>query len=235
MVLFEARGRRGGSGNPHVVPAGFEAVAEVLRDGQPGEEALRAAGRGTAELGVPLEVALEDLAATFRVVLGTQEPRFAAVREFAQGYSDAQIGYLHSLSCEDPLTALTSLSHLRTRIGDAFRAATRDGTDVDLTLVLVEVLDEPTAMSRLDAAMLLVPISEMMRSVFSGDETLARLSGTRAAGLVRRDDRLAAGTTSLRELLDDWTARGGPRTRVWIEGLPTTISTAVALLDDLSR
>ena len=236
MVLFDVRLRRNSDrAEAHGVPTGYEAVAEMLRDGRAENEALRYAGRHAADSGAGLEEALDDLATTVRTVSGSVEPNFGMVRELAHGWSDAQLNYFHSLSCEDPLTGLTSLSHIRTRLGDAYREAGRQGADVGVTLVVVDLVDEEVPMSRLDRAMRLVHVSEMLRSVFSGDETLGRLTGTRAVAVARRDDQLATSVNSLRQLLTAWSGRGGPRSRVWIEGLPPSVSGAVSLLDELAR
>ena len=38
-------------------------------------------------------------------------------------WSDATLEYLHDLSCEDPLTGLASLAHVRTRLDEIYREA----------------------------------------------------------------------------------------------------------------
>ena len=36
-------------------------------------------------------------------------------------WSEATLGYLHQLSCEDPLTGLASLAHVRSRLSELYR------------------------------------------------------------------------------------------------------------------
>jgi hypothetical protein len=240
MALFDVRSRRTLSRSvPESVPAGFVALAEMLMDGRDDpsmlREAGREAGRSAADTGTSLEAVLDDLALVSQAAVGMAEPPFRLVRAVAEGWSDAQMGYLRSLSCEDPLTGLTSLHHVRTRLGDAYRAAGRDGTEPQVALIVVDVIDGGAGMSRLDRTMRMVHVSEMLRTVFNGDETIGQLSGARAVAVVRRDEQVAVSVRGLRDLLTGWAGRGGPTTRVWIEGLPTSMAAAVALLDELAR
>jgi hypothetical protein len=83
-------------------------------------------------------------------------------------------------------------------------------------------------------ALHLVQVAEMMRAVFAGGETIARLSADRAAIVVRRVPELGASVAMLRELLGDLDL-GVTDVRVWIEGLPASAESAPRLLDELSR
>jgi hypothetical protein len=240
MALFDVWTRRGATqACPDTTPAGFLAMAEKMAERRDTPESLhdmgRDAGRSAAENGATLETVLDDLAATCRTAGGMAEPPFALVRAVAEGWSDAQTGYLHSLSCEDPLTRLATLHHVRTRLGDAYRAAAREGGGPQVALVVVDVIDREAAMSRLDRTMRMVHVSEMLRTVYSGDETIGQVSGGRAVALVPRDDQLARSVKGLRDLLAGWALRGGPTTRVWIEGLPGSLGAAVKVLDELAR
>jgi hypothetical protein len=240
MVLFDVWSRRSpAQACPETVPAGFVALAEQLAERPDTPEALtevgRDTGRAAADCGTTLEAALDDLATTCRSVADLAEPPFALVRAVAEGWSDAQTGYLHSLSCEDPLTRLSSLHHVRTRLGDIYRAAARAGAAPEIALVVVSMADRETSMSRLDRTMRMVHVSEMLRTVYSGDETIGQLSGSCAVAVVRRDDQLAGSVRGLRDLLAGWALRGGPTTRVWIEGIPGTLGAAAKLLDELAR
>ena len=161
-------------------------------------------------------------------------PTSGSMRAVAEGWSDAQLGFLHSLSCEDPLTGLTSIHHVRTRLGDAYRAANRDGVEPQVALVLIDIVDRGAGLSCLDRTMRLVHVSEMLRTVYSGDETLGQLSSSRAVAVVRRDENIAVTVRGLRDLLAGWASRAVP-TRVWIEGLPSPVGAAVTLLDELTR
>ena len=68
-------------------------------------------------------------------------PSFPLVRAVSEGWSDAQLGYLHALSCEDPLTGLTSINHVRTRLGDAYRESARAGAEPHVALVVIDIVD----------------------------------------------------------------------------------------------
>ncbi|MFC6345461.1 hypothetical protein ACFP8W_25980, partial [Nocardioides hankookensis] len=59
--------------------------------------------------GVSLAEALDDLATAWRLVRGS-EPEHAELRALAVAWSDATLGYVHGLSCADPLTGLASLA-----------------------------------------------------------------------------------------------------------------------------
>src|SRR6478752_4289307 len=98
-----------------VLPPRFEAVGEALASGSGSESACEVTGAALAREGWSLAEALDGLTATARIVLG-REPEHAATRALAVAWSEAMLGYLHGLSCEDPLTGLASLAHLRTEI-----------------------------------------------------------------------------------------------------------------------
>ena len=61
--------------------------------------------------GVPLDDALDGLRQTCLAVTG-RDPSYAVLRAVASGWSEATLGYLRQLTCEDPLTGLASLPHL---------------------------------------------------------------------------------------------------------------------------
>ena len=84
-------------------------------------------GRDVARDGAALGEALSGLRATYHLVLGTP-PAFEATEALSVAWSEATLQYLHDLSCEDPLTGLASLAHVRTRLDEIYREA--DLTDV---------------------------------------------------------------------------------------------------------
>jgi hypothetical protein len=239
MALFDVMARWSPGRAAHdATPTGFEAVVEALLEGRASPDVLcaagREAGRMAADHGTTMEGVLDDLATVCRGITGG-DPSFPLVRAVAEGWSDAQLGYLHTLSCEDPLTGLTSVHHVRTRVADAYRAAARAGAEPQIALVVVDVVEQGVALSRLDRTMRMVHVAEMLRTVYNGDETLGQLSGTRAVAVVVRDQDLPQSVTCLRDMLAGWSRRGGPGSRVWIEGVPATAGGAVALLDELAR
>ena len=94
------------------VPAHFEAVGERLASGHDASSACAVVGRKTARDGADLGEALDGLRATYALVKGG-EPDFRALRALCVAWSEETLGYLHQLSCENPLTGLASLAHVR--------------------------------------------------------------------------------------------------------------------------
>jgi GGDEF domain-containing protein len=196
-----------------------------------------------------MEEALEALRTSWRVVVGT-DPSYEAIVALLTAWNETTLGYLHQLSCEDPLTGLASQAHLRTRLAELYRAemATMDGSSVptgmgpaeaaEFALVMCSVPwgDDPSDEQgdHFTRAMRLTRMGEMARTVFSRNETIARLGSRSVAVLVPRDARLGRRVRVLRTLLSDLEV-DGPPARVWIEGLPRSDTGAVMLLDELAR
>ncbi len=249
MALFTFARRRvdavpdaGTSGLPdHVreaLPLRFEAVGEALARRGDVSAACHVVGRDVARDGASLGEALSGLRTTYRLVRG-QDPDFVAAESLSVAWSEATLEYLHDLSCEDPLTGLTSLAHLRTRIAEIYRDAELSDRAVKLShaLVVVEVRIHARALMeehQFTRALRLVQVAEAMRAVFSGGETIGRLGLNRAVAVVPRAVDLGTSVTSLREFLGDLDL-GAADVRVWIEGLPSTPDSATRLLDELAR
>lgn len=248
MGPFTTRRRRATTGDPETreelssqlraaLPPRFEAVGEALVSGSGTVPACEVAGALLARDGLSLEEALERLAATTRLVLGT-EPRFADTRALTVAWSDAVLGYLHGLSCDDPLTGLASLAHLRGRVSDAYRGEGRTGAPASESHALVVVAAPPwpdAASGRDDVltrAMRTAQLGDTARTVFAGPETIGHVAPGRVVVLAGRDDRIGRRVGLLRRMLD-----GGavPHARVWIEGLPDSDEAAGRLLDELTR
>lgn len=217
-----------------VLPARFEAAGEALASGSDLAAACAVAGHALAHDGVSLEEALDGLRATVGLVIGT-EPHFDDIRALAAAWSEATLTYLNQLSCEDPLTGLASLAHLRSQLAETYRAA-RDGAARDThALVVVDLVTGPGGgpADALTHALRATRIGERARTVFSGGETIGRLGPGRVVVLADRDDHLGRRTELLRRLLVG--AEGDARVRVWIEGLPGADAAAGLLLDELVR
>lgn len=225
------------------LPPRFEAVAEALLTGAGTAESCAVAGTQMAKDGASLDETLEALGETYRLVRET-EPEYDSVRAVARAWSDATLAYLHQLACEDPMTGLASLAHVRTRLSELYRGELRGPGRVRDThaLVVAELPvdrhEEPAGEFRakhvLTRAMRLSDLAEAARTVFSGSETIGRLGPDRVVVVVERDDRLGQRVALLRRMartLQD----GGQNARVWIEGLPSTDSVAALLLDELAR
>ena len=224
------------------LPMRFEAVAEALwADSVSSGDVIGACtvvGRVVARDGAALGEALSGLRATYQLVLGSL-PAFEATEALSVAWSEATLEYLHALSCEDPLTGLASLAHVRTRLDEVYREAelTDVGVATSHALVIVElVFRGPTDVPghHFNRALRLVQIAEALRAVYSGGQTLGRLGLDRAVAVVPRTLDLGVSVSLLREFLDDLDL-GDAEVRVWIEGLPVTADSATLLLDDLAR
>lgn len=250
MAMFTSFGRRrpdspaeeAARGLPDVIrqqlPDRFEAVGEALASAADTRPACAVVGRDVARDGAALGEALAGLRTTFLDVLG-MEPDFASVEALSVAWSEATLEFLHGVSCEDPLTGLASRAHLRAKLDEVYREADQVGEKVPLThaVVLVELsaAGHPGADEhRFTRAMQLVKVTETVRAVFAGGETIARLRADRAAVVVRRRPELGASVGMLRELLSG-TERGATDVRLWIEGLPQSVAAARTLLDELAR
>ncbi|MDQ3615832.1 MAG: hypothetical protein M3393_04250 [Actinomycetota bacterium] len=219
------------------LPMRFEAVGEALVSGRSAVAACAVVGRDVARDGAALGEALDGLRATYRLVKRAA-PDFEAAEALSVAWSEATLEYLHQLSCEDPLTGLASLAHVRTRLAELYRHAEQAGTWLQSSHALVVV--EVAFLHPVDAtehpftrALHLVRVCELIRTVFSG-ETIGRLGLDSAVVVVRRTPSLGDSVALLREFLADY-GRGVSGVRVWIEGLPTHAGMAPALLDELRR
>lgn len=220
------------------LPLRFEAVGEALMSNVDVGSACSVVGRDVARDGASLGEALSGLRTTYRLVLGST-PSFEAAEALSVAWSDAALEYLHDLSCEDPLTGLASLAHVRTRLDEIYRGA--ELTDVPVSgshaLVIVELcFRRPVGVPghHFTRALRLVQVTEAMRAVYSGGQTLGRLGLDRAVAVVDRTVDLGVSVALLREFLADLDL-GEADARIWIEGLPGAADSATRLLDDLAR
>lgn len=215
----------------------YLAIAEALRDGADVVPASDEVGRQLASDGVSLLEALDGLSALYRSIAGG-EPAFAAVRALSSSWAEASLVYLHSLSCEDPLTGLSSLAHLRSRLGELYREAELRGTSVPQThaLVVVEPLNPPGT-TPFDRELRLVDVAECLRIVFCGGDVLGRVGSHRAAALVGREPNLPEQVATVRALITQWRLDTDvPQlARIWIEGLPSSDEMSGRVLDELAR
>jgi hypothetical protein len=220
------------------LPPRFEAVGEALASHADVVGACSVVGRGVARDGAALGEALAALDRTYRLVLGVP-PTFEAAEALSVAWSEATLEYLHDLSCEDPLTGLASLAHVRTRLAEIYRDSELSDLPVPTShaLVVVELRWDATAQPRgqhFTRSLRLAQVSEAMRAVYSGGQTLGRLGLERAGAVVSRSADLGVSVALLRDVLADLDL-GDADVRVWIEGLPGTADSAARLLDDLAR
>lgn len=219
------------------LPARFEAVGEALAAGTDAHAACAVVGRDLARDGIDLGEALHDLRSTFALVHGT-EPDFESTRALGIAWSDETLGYLHEVSCENPLTGLATLAHVRGRLSEIQRGADSRGErgDVSHALVVVDVplLGGGDRESRLGSALVMAQVAATVRLVFEGEESIGEASPSRLLVVAERADNLGNRVSTLRDLLTEVTPEDCV-VRVWIEGLPATASATSTLLDELAR
>ncbi len=221
------------------VPARFEAVGEALASGSSGVAASASTGRDLARDGISLIECLEDLQRTYHCVLGL-EPAYDDVLALSQAWSEATLGYLHQISCADPMTGLTTMSHLRTRLADLYRVqeSVRNRVRRTHALVVAELASDMTSGTRrldvLTSPLRLARVGEAARTVFPDADTVAGVGMHRVVVLGTRDPNLGRRASLLRRMVESPDLHGR-RTRVWIEGLPPGEAGAVSLLDELAR
>lgn len=201
---------------------GVGSVHEVCRD----------SGARAASSGRSVQEALEDLALAVAGVAGRQ-PDFAETVAAAAGWADVTLGYLHRLTCHDPLTGLASLAHLQARVAELYRSI-EHGVSVSTghALVVLEPRRGPDGLRGLrglTVPLVLARLGATARRVFPGGEIVAGAGG-RVVVLAART-ALESRAAVLRDLVaDDPTG-----VRLWVEGLPDSAATAGALLDELAR
>ncbi len=224
-------------GGRHQLAERFEGVGEALSRGGEGLVACAVVGRRMAREGVDLGEALEGLRTTTVHVTG-REPSYDAVRALGTAWAEEALGYVHQLSCEDALTGLAGPAHLRSRLTEVYRGAEQRGEAVSETHAIVVVSVPAAAGGGLSGSLAVVRLAERIRLIFAGEETLCQVPGrgaeARALVLVRRTPDLGRSVTNLHGLVEVLGTAAAPA-RVWIEGLPASVQSAVPLLDELAR
>ncbi len=196
---------------------------ELLRDAVRGgtSDVVRVAhevGASAAQTGVPLHEVMDHVERAY----APGPPDVAAVRAAALAWTDAALVHHADVSCHDPLTSLASVPHLRSRLDETYRGADRDGRLAADTHVLVVVeIAHGCPGHEIEQALRALDVAEVLRSVFTGDETLVQLTLRRFAVLAEREcvDDVTIGLLGL--LLDRTPAAGG-QARLWVERLPAS-------------
>lgn len=249
MKIFATNGRRLTAADPEVsgpepsverlgLPHRFEAVVDALTSGSDVIGACSVVGEQLARDGASVEEAMLGLREAWRGA-APSDPPFEVLMSLLAAWSDTTLGYLHQLSCVDPLTGLSSQAHLRGRLSELYRAGGVDpgGAVGAYALVLLALPsgDDPAEepVDHFTRAMRLARAGELARTPFARDETVARLGMHRVGILTSRDDRLGRRVRLLRTLVQS--AEPDAPARVWIEGLPSTDAGAGMLLDELAR
>lgn len=261
MRIFTAGGRNRPQGPPPTrdgsvppmsvtLPVGFESVGEALTAEECPLSACDAVGREMALDGASVQEALSGLRHTWLTVCGC-EPDFTAVQALVSSWGEATLAALSSVSCEDPMTGLASVAHLRSRVQDVFREyeqghLARHPRDTH-AFVVVDLLESPeddgdgrsshggaAPAHPMGRALRMARLADAVRTVFPGGEAVGRVGRARVAVLAVRDDRLGIRVRLLRQLVAGMDL-SGHRPRVWIEGLAASDRACTALLEELAR
>ena len=155
-------------------------------------------GRERARAGIGIGETLTDLSALCHVLDGA-DPPLELVKPLGEGWAEAGLARMSQANCDDPLTGLTTLPSLRTRLAEVYREARQAGGRVtDSHRLLVTEL--PKRLDPWDRISVLILVSNDLRATFPAGETLS-LAGSgctvalvpvvpelqfRAAGLRRR-------------------------------------------------
>ena len=190
-------------------------------------EPLRMLGESRGRAGAGIAETLDDLGALLDVS-GRTDPPLALVKPVAEGWAGTGLASLTHDTCEDPLTGLVTMPYLRTRLGELYREAHRDGTCPADThrLILIVLTASPGEWQRLARA---IVIGHDLRMAFPGGETLSLADRNRLIVLARESPVPDLATASLRRKLAD---THGARVRVL--RLPSRHPEAQRLLDRLA-
>jgi hypothetical protein len=183
------------------VLARFEAVGEALAAGTGTHAACAVVGRELARDGVDLTEALDGLRSTFAHLTGRQ-PDFESTQALSVAWSDETLGYLHQVSCENPLTGLATLAHLRARLAEVQRGAEVSGVPATegQALVVIDLPDHGLGDTRdpMGRALELARVADRARLVFAGEESIGEASPSRLLVLAPRTDDLGLRVVVLR-------------------------------------
>lgn len=161
-------------------------------------------------------------------------PRHTSVRAACLAWAERALGRVHETGCEDPLTSLSTVPHLHSRVEDVYRAAAVEEQRAgDGHVLLVVELAEQSCRSALEASLRALEVGQVLRSVFAGDEAVARVGPRRFAVLARRGATDAT-TLALVGVLLGRTPDGAGVPRLWVEELPPTLADVPGLLRALA-
>jgi hypothetical protein len=201
----------------------------AVRDGRDDVDAVaHEVGASAAADGSPLHEVIDLVERAF-----DGDPRHASVRAACLGWAEGALGRTHGAGCEDPLTSLSTVPHLHSRLGDVYRAAAveEQRAGAGHVLVVVELTGRRPA-SGLEASLAALEVGQVLRSVFPGGETVARVGTARFAVLAARE-RADATTLALVGVLLGRTPVGASAPRLWVEELPPSVDDLPAVLQGL--
>ena len=207
-------------------------LADAVRDGRSdiADVALEV-GASAARLGIPLHEVVDHVERAFAGC----EPSYAVTRSAVLAWADEALALHADTSCEDPLTTLATTPYVRSRLGEIYRGAARDGHLVAdrVALVVVELPRERRG-NDLEQSLRALDVAEAMRTVFAGDETVAQTSPRRFVALVGRE-RADALTMNLLSILLERVFCGPLQSRLWVEELPPSVDGIARVLAGLAE
>lgn len=207
-------------------------------------------GRSRAEAGIGIAETIEDLAALFAVRDGIAPP-LHHLTAACVGWAEEGLARQAQGRCEDPLTGLTTVPYLRTRLAEIYRDADQAGTSPARThrLVVVQMSrqvsqhdqhdvhdqpDRPDPWRRIAQAIML---GHDLRAAFPGGATLCgnpqlATGDGPAIALVRARDDLPARYAKLRRTVRVRLTSGA---QIRMAPLPARLTEALRLVDELAR
>jgi GGDEF domain-containing protein len=207
---------------------------ELLRDAVRGgtSDVVRVAhevGASAAQTGVPLHEVLDHVERAYL----PDPPVFEVARAASLAWADAAMVRLAGVSCHDPLTSLATVAHLRSRLDETYRGAERaGGRAAESHVLVVAELPRERQGNEIERALQALDVAEVLRTVFTGDETHARLTPRRFAVLAARTDADDV-TVDLLGLLLDRTLTTPGQARLWVERLPASADGVAQVLAGL--
>lgn len=186
------------------VSAAAELLTHAVRDGKADvDAAARVVGACAAADGAPLGEVMDVVERAF-----DGEPEHRVVRAASLAWADHTLGRVHAAGCEDPLTSLSTVPHLHSRLTDVYRAAAVEGRRPNGHVLVVVELAGARPASSLGRSVEVLEVGQVLRTVFPGEETVARVATDRCVVLTTRE-RADATTLALIGVLLGRTPIGG--------------------------
>jgi hypothetical protein len=212
-----------------------------------GDEALAAAGLAVshAAIGEGLDVCFVQLDVAYLDVRGTTAPP-VAIRAAAVAWAESMQAHYNGLSCSDPLTGLSSLQHLQSRVAALYRAADHDwlavrkvaDTHAIVVIGIISVDVDNPSFNHMEHAMRQAIAADTLGELLpQAEQPAVRLTPHCLAALARQTPELEQRVGDLAEQLNRRLGLSALRGRcsMWIETLPDDRAAARRLLDELAR
>ena len=197
--------------------------------------ACEALGRQRAAAGVFLDSARRDVLNATQVAGCSSGQTAELVDSLTLGWVDRTLDDYFTDACVDPLTELTSLPYLLTRLAEVYSEAQVTGADLRTEYALVVVMAAERS-DPMETETQMIAAQVAMRAAFSGGETLARIGRHCAVVLSRRNEpRFGRSLARLRDQLALARVKQRlPGARMWVEALPSDRRAVPALLRELN-